>query len=153
MKIWRKSRARSFFTLTNNFRVFPLEHLPLWSLRCLKASLIFSSFSRYFNRTWDTHCGLMRVHSLTITRRSFFFHSWKSYINLIYHIQLRMSESAQCRNARTATWWNGTSFFSDILRCRYPINFGRVKGPHNSFDHSWIHDGLRFFARFQVWYN
>lgn len=45
---------------------------------------------------------------------------------------------------------------SDVLKCRFPINFGRLKGPHNAFDHSWVNDGRRFFARFQqvfpTWY-
>ena len=47
--------------------------------------------------------------------------------------------------------------FSDVLKCRFPINFGRLKGPHNAQDHSWTYDGHRFFARFQqvfpTWYS
>ena len=46
--------------------------------------------------------------------------------------------------------------FSDTLKCRFPVNLNRLKGPHNSHDHSWIFDGHRFFARFQqiypIWY-
>ena len=40
-------------------------------------------------------------------------------------------------------------FCSDVLKCRFPVNFGRLKGPHNAWDHAWSFDGRRFFARFQ----
>ncbi|TRY78222.1 hypothetical protein TCAL_15317 [Tigriopus californicus] len=50
-----------------------------------------------------------------------------------------------------------TTIDSARLSCRFPINVGNPKGPHNSFDHSWLYDGQRFFARFQqvypVWYS
>eukprot|EP00095_Tigriopus_kingsejongensis_P002222 maker-scaffold817_size93049-snap-gene-0.11 protein:Tk02222 transcript:maker-scaffold817_size93049-snap-gene-0.11-mRNA-1 annotation:"y3509_dicdi ame: full" len=45
-----------------------------------------------------------------------------------------------------------TTIVSDRLTCRFPVNVGNHKGPHNSFDHSWIYDKLRFFARFQQVY-